>query len=149
MKEIAELNNLNPTRQAKAVEVMKEIAEWLNNLNPTHQAKAVEVILGDKKFVGAKYFNSNNGLAYYLLGQVPKWRAPKRGVSSKAVYRFEGSEKDWYVGCYFAGSDKPFIDLKHFHPFGHNFILFSWNLEESIDNFEPLPFQRILCKEIS
>lgn len=141
--------------------VANQVAEWLDSLPNVTGVRPCVVTLGKEKFEGASYVSRlqysasmdvvrrgerKEGEAcyrrnIYLVGSLP--RDKKRGL--KVCFPYEG--QDWYVTCYYQGSDNPAEEerVKEYHPFGHTFVLGPWDVPDgsAIDDGERKPYRRV------
>ena len=126
------------------------LKKWLekcgmNNIQP------VNVCIKGIVMVGARYQNPHlaNRTMIYVIGDHPEIykRNGKEYARGNVCYRLPNDERDWYIASYFhAGLLKTYFkkeagDYQHCHPFGMNFLLAPWDLEEEIDKYD-----RFKCK---
>ena len=117
----------------------ERVAEWLRGCPDTSEVSPVTVTIGKQTYHGATY-RQRGQESIYLVGDLP---ASYRH-STHVAYRFADDLREWYIGCYWQGETCP-ADQKHYHPFGHTFILFPWGHNEPIDYGERKPYRRIVA----
>jgi hypothetical protein len=132
-----------------------DVADWLRGRERVRDVRACRVTIGKKSWEGAYYVRichwhtgqdavargeHKDGeeyleLAFYVSGIVPDHK--------HTCYPYEG--KDWYIGSY----SEPKIPIKpeheEYHPFGHSFQIFPWNVPDGtkIDTYERHRYKRI------
>jgi len=86
-------------------------------------------------YLGARYLQpKENDEQFYFIGEPP--------YKPKTCFTNQGREI--YISGYMPGArlwdDSAF---KQYHPFGANFTMRVWPVEDKIDKYEPTPYKRI------
>ena len=130
--------------QRKLVEQLKK---WgMENVTP------VTVTIGKNTYVAARYDSPNHDdrTFIYVIGDHPHTRTGngKLYTRGNVCYNLPDDTRDWYVAgffhpeitkTYFKREIKP--DPKY-QPFGNNFLLTPWTLEDAIDKYEKWTYHR-------
>lgn len=131
--------------------MQRELVKWLTDLG--HQnVTPVTVTMGKNTYIGAKYNNPfiQNRLFVYVIGDHPhtRTRNGKLYTRGNVCYNLPDDSTDWYVAGYFHPEiiktyfkREVTADPKH-HPFGNNFLLTPWTLEDAIDKYEKWTYHR-------
>lgn len=135
------------------------LGAWLSALPHVERVRTSSVTLAKVTYYAAAHYwqtgTTPEGSRAYSEGQREYIREmvyvvgalPRSYLRGRAVYRFPGDARDWYVACY-AGIVKNRIqepaDVNEYHPFGQCFMLAPWDIAGStVDDGEKVRRERL------